>query len=291
VYPSIFSNVIEGAGPEEVAARTRQLGLGSVQFFPPGAEVGFGFDGDVAHADFATWARAYAADDVEVCGIAGYINLLHPDLARRRSNIEAFKGWIRELRTFGCRFISTETGTLATSGDWDDHPDNRSPAAWDAFRRVAEELVAVAAEEDAVILFEPYIVNVCHTPELAARLVREVGSPHLALLMDPTNWFDNESARPERVAAVIDAGFEAERGLFRLAHAKDVTPPEPGSPKPGLPGPGQGLLDYPRYLSRLAEHGYDGPLVIEHLTEAEVPQALRFVQGQIDALTSASAGD
>jgi sugar phosphate isomerase/epimerase len=283
MYPSIFSNVIAGSEPAEVAARTRELGLRSVQFWPPGAEVGFGFDGSAAHGDFGAWARAYAAEGIEVCAVAGYINLLHPDPARRRHNLDTFASWIRTMGELGTKLISTETGTLARSGDWDDHPDNRTPAAWDAFRRITDELVAVAQAEDAVIMYEPYIVNVCHTPELGARLVREVDSPHLRMLMDPTNWFDNELARPECVAEVIDRGFAAERGLFRLAHAKDVTPPEPGSPKPGLPGPGQGILDYERYLGRLVEHGYDGPLVIEHLTDAEVPEAQRFVQAHLDA--------
>ena len=128
------------------------------------------------------------------------------------------------MKTIGCRYISTETGSFAPSGDWDFDPRNRSKEGWDELRRVTDELLEVAAQSDAVILYEPYIANVCYTPELGARFVREVGSPNLAMLMDPTNWFDAELAHPERVAAVLDSGFAAERGLFRLAHAKDVVP-------------------------------------------------------------------
>jgi len=150
-------------------------------------------------------------------------------------------------------------------------------------RRVTGELLEVATKENVVILYEPYIVNVCYTPELAVQLIREVSSPHLALLMDPTNWFEAELAEPALVPAVIERGFAAEKGLFRLAHAKDVTPGVPGSRKPGLPGPGQGILDYPTYVRLLKAHGYDGPLIVEHLTEAEVPAALAYVQRFIDA--------
>jgi sugar phosphate isomerase/epimerase len=280
---SIFSNVITGRTPAEAAAKTRSLGLSSVQFVPAYVNVGFGFDQAVAGSDdFAEWAEAYRQEDIEICGVAGYVNLLHPDKDRQRRNIEALKDFLRRMAVLGTRYISTETGSYATTSDWDFDPQNRTLEAWDELRRVTEELVDVAAAEDAVILYEPYIVNVCHTPELGAKFVREFDSPHLAMLMDPTNWFENELVRAEVVQDVIRRGFEAERGLFRLAHAKDVAPPEPGSPKPALPGPGKGILDYATYVTLLREHEYDGPLVIEHLTEEKVPEALQHVQYFID---------
>jgi sugar phosphate isomerase/epimerase len=277
VHASIFSNVIEGGTPEEVASKTRQYGLRSVQFVPAEVDIGFGFDRETSGASFERWAEAYRREGVEICGVAGYLNLLHHDPDRRRQNIDTFKNYLRGMDALGCRYISTETGSYAPTGDWDFDPKNRTAEAWEDLRRVTEELLEVAEEEDVVILYEPYIVNVCHTPELGARLVRGSDSPHLALLMDPTNWFEADMARPELVREVMERGFEAERGLFRLAHAKDVTPAPPGEDKPGLPGPGQGILDYEFYVHLLEEHGYDGPLVIEHLTEAEVPDAVEYV--------------
>jgi sugar phosphate isomerase/epimerase len=73
--------------------------------------------------------------------------------------------------------------------------------------------------------------------------------------------------------------------LFRLAHAKDVAPAEPGADKPGLPGPGRGIIDYAHYVRLLHAHGYTGPLVMEHLIEADVPEAMRYVQQFIDQYT------
>jgi sugar phosphate isomerase/epimerase len=286
MYLSIFSNVIKGETPEAVARKTRGYGLRSVQFIPSRAEIGFGFDARMAETSFERWAEAYRREGIEVCGVGGYLNLLHHDPERRRQNLGAFKAYLRGMRTLGCRYISTETGSYAPTGDWDFDPRNRTPAAWDDLRRVTDELLAVAAQEDVVILYEPYIVNVCFSPELGARFVREMASAHLALLMDPTNWFEADVVRPELVVEVIERGFAAERGLFRLAHAKDVTPAAPGADKPGLPGPGQGLLDYATYVRLLKAHGYDGPLIVEHLTEAEVPAALAYVQRFIDAHAS-----
>lgn len=285
MYLSVFSNVVTGATPEEVADKTAGYGLGSVQFIPSRAEIGFGFDAKTADASLERWARAYRGRGIEVCGVGGYLNVLHRDPARRRENLEAIKTYLRGMRALGCRYLSTETGSYAPSGDWDFDPGNRTTEAWDDLRRVTDELLEVAAAEDVTLLYEPYIVNVCHTPELGARLVGEVGSPHLGLLMDPTNWFAADTAYPEHVRSVMERGFAAERGLFRLAHAKDVAPAGLERPKPGLPGPGQGILDYGLYVHLLRVHEYDGPLVIEHLTEAELPAAMRYVQPFIDAET------
>jgi sugar phosphate isomerase/epimerase len=282
MYLSIFSNVITGVSPADVARKTRAYGLRSVQFVPDEVNIGWGFDRNGATGSFAEWADAYHHEGIEICGVAGYLNLLHHDPAKRRYNIDTFASFLRGMSTLGCRYISTETGSLAPTGDWDFDPQNRTRQAWDELRRVTDELLEVAAREDVVILYEPYIANVCYTPELGAQFVREVNSPHLAMMMDPTNWFDVELAQPAHVRDMLERGFTAERGLFRLAHAKDMTPAEPGADKPRLPGPGRGIIDYARYVQLLHAHGYSGPLIMEHLTADDVPEAMRYVQRFID---------
>lgn len=279
---AVFSNVIQGDSPAEVAAKTRAYGFEAVQFIPAGVTVGFGFDRDDSDAAFGRWAKAYADAGVEVYAIGGYINLLHHDASRRRHNIDKFITYLEDMKEFGARYISTETGSLASTSDWDFDPKNRTPEAYDELRRVTDEILPVAEANDVVILYEPYVVHVCDTPEAGAAFVREYSSPYLQLLMDPTNWFTNDMLEAEKVTATLRRGFQAEAGLFHLAHAKDVAPPNEAHPdKPSLPGPGQGVLNYPEYLRLLKSSGYDGPLVLEHLTEEEVPSALEFVKRQL----------
>ena len=69
--------------------------------------------------------------------------------------------------------------------------------------------------------------------------MREYNSPHLQMLMDPTNWFNNDMLDAETVTSTLQAGFEAEKGLFHLAHAKDVaSPTDQGPRETGVAGPG-----------------------------------------------------
>ena len=132
---------------------------------------------------------------------------------------------MRDMKTLGARYISTETGSLSQTSDWDFDPANRTPEAYDALRRATDEILPIAEENDVVILYEPYVVHVCDSPEAGAAFVREYNSPHLQMLMDPTNWFNNDMLDAETVTSTLQAGFEAEKGLFHLAHAKDVAPP------------------------------------------------------------------
>ena len=44
--------------------------------------------------------------------MGGYVNLLHHDPARR-DNLDKFTGYLRDMKTLGARYISTETGSLS----------------------------------------------------------------------------------------------------------------------------------------------------------------------------------
>jgi sugar phosphate isomerase/epimerase len=283
MYLSVFSDVIKGATPQEVARKTREYGFRSVQWLPDEVRRGWGWDGRGASGSFEEWAAAFEREGIEICGVGGYLNIMARDPELRRHNIDLFASFLRRMPAIGVRYISTETGSLAASGDWDDDPANATPEAWEQLRAVTDELLEVAAQHDVVILYEPYVANVLASPELAARLVRECGSAHLGLIMDPTNWFDAEHTHPDKVGEVLERGFAAVSGMFHLAHAKDVVPPPPGRTNPDLPRAGTGILDYTHYLALLGDDGYDGPLVVEHLEENQVPATMTYVQGFIDA--------
>ena len=50
-----------------------------------------------------------------------------------------------------------------------------------------------------------------------------------------------------------------------------------------LPAPGLGSLNYDLYLKRLAEKHPNIPIIIEHLEEADVPRAKKFLDGRLRA--------
>ena len=108
----IFSDVISGRDPEEIAARTRAFGFECVQLRLTMPGVDLTAEG-ITKADATRVRRAFEREAVAVGGLAAYANLTHPDPDRRRRNVAGFQNRIRWARAFGTTVV-TETGTPRT---------------------------------------------------------------------------------------------------------------------------------------------------------------------------------
>jgi len=243
---------------------------------------------------------AFRDHDLPICCISGYTNLVHPDPDRRKANLERLKRIISIARELGSPYVISETGTFDDSSDWVHHPKNKTEEGYEICRDVIGELAEFARAHDAVFLVETYVNNVIGSIEETLRLFSDVDSPGLALLMDPTNYF--ESHNIDDMDAELNRIFDALSSKIRIAHAKDVK--RAGDDKSEkhasidaaeshtyrgvgdieLPAPGLGALNYPLYLARLARKHPNIPIIIEHLEEADVPRAKRFVDDQLRAV-------
>ena len=126
-----------------------------------------------------------------------------------------------------------------------------------------------------MLAIEPEISNVVRSPAAARRLLDELRSPRLRVVIDPANLFDagDPSRQVANSEAVLTEAFELLAGDIVLAHAKDVT--EHGA----FAAAGQGDVDWERYLTLLAGGGYTGGLVMHGLDEADVAGSTAFLGG------------
>jgi len=282
-------------GLEETAARIRRLGFNAVQL-----------DLDFRDLDTATEAigpalgrrirESLRAHDLPVAAISGYTNIVHPDGETRRRLLDRLKAIIRHAREFGSPYVISETGTFHPESDWVDHPRNHSAAGYEEARDTIGALVETARQADGVFLVETYVNNVIGSVEETLRLFAEIASPHLGLLMDPTNYFDGENIGD--MAGTLNRIFDALDGKVLVAHAKDVKRATDRAEKHAaidaspahsfrgagaieLPAPGLGVLDYELYLRRLGRHHPNIPIIIEHLEEADIPRAKAFLDGAL----------
>jgi sugar phosphate isomerase/epimerase len=178
------------------------------------------------------------------------------------------------------------------------HPRNKTEEGFAECRKVIKELVETAYDHGAVFLLETYVNNVVGSVEETVRMFAEIDHPALGLLMDPTNYF--EAHNIGQMDKVLKQIFDTLADRIRIAHAKDVKLAEDSSEKHAdidaseahsfrgvgaieLPAPGLGSLDYDYYLRRLSEKHPNIPIIIEHLDEADVPRAKRFLDGKLRA--------
>ena len=270
----IFTNYIHAPSVEELAARVRQYGLDSVVLDSyPGLDI----DLDRPSADDCRRIRAaFAAEGVAIAAVGGYSNLIHPDPAARRAVHRRFESLLCLCEAIGAPLLCSETGTYHPTSDWDWDPANATPQAFDLLVETVRALATTARKRGVALGLEPYVMNVGYTAERAARLVEAVGAPNVKLVADPAGILTR--ATLDAQAEVLPAAFQAMAPHLGLVHVEDCRP-DPNGHFLWLAA-GRGLIDYPLFMRLVARAGYRGPLIMEHLAEAEIPAVSAFVRAQ-----------
>jgi sugar phosphate isomerase/epimerase len=168
---------------------------------------------------------------------------------------------------------------------WQRHPENDTPGAWADLRSAMAEALHIAAEHQLYFAFEPEISNVVDSAKKARRLLDEMQSSNLKVVIDGANLF--HAGELPRMAEILDEAFDLLGESIVLAHAKDLG--HDGSA--GQLAAGTGLLDYERYVGLLDRIGYRGPLILHGLAESQVDESVAFLQGKLNALTSGAKKD
>jgi sugar phosphate isomerase/epimerase len=123
-------------------------------------------------------------------------------------------------------------------------------------------------------------------------MFREVHSPALGLLCDPTNYFDERTIKD--VDGTLEDVFDRLSPFIKIAHAKDIALANDtaekhadidadeshtfrGSGAVELPAAGLGILNYDLYAKLLSKDHPNIPLIIEHLDMDDIPRAKGFI--------------
>ncbi|MCD0504192.1 sugar phosphate isomerase/epimerase family protein [Bordetella petrii] len=286
-------------GLEDSAARIRSHGFNTVQL-----DLHFkDMDLEKLTREKCTRIRDVFRDhDLPVSCISAYTNIVHPDLGERERRNAVLKQTLAHARYLGSPYVISETGTFCPDSDWVHHPRNKTEEGWEQCRAVIQDLARHAHDHGAVFLLETYVNNVVGSVEETLRMFAEVNHPGLGLLMDPTNYF--EAHNIDDMDATLNRVFDALSDKICIAHAKDVK--RSGDDKSEkhsnigddsaaeshtfrgvgeieLPAPGLGSLNYDLYLRRLAQKHPNIPIIIEHLSEDDVPRAKKFLDGRLRA--------
>ena len=231
--------------------------------------------------------EAAAKRNIAVVAVSGTFNMIHPNPEVRRDGLRRLAVISGSCKRLGTSTITLCTGTRDPVDMWRRHPDNATPEAWRDMLATMQEALQTAEERGVTLAFEPEISNVVDSAEKGRRLLDEMRSPRLKVIMDAANLFDTEdpARRLSRSEEILDEAFELLGGDLVLAHAKDVK--ESG----GVVAAGKGDLDYDLYLRSLSEAGYGGPLVMHGLAEEEVGSSLAFLRRKLAEVGVGEAGE
>ncbi len=264
---------------ERLTAEFDRLGLESVLLMGPLLD---GCLGDVSRAK-AGRARLEERG-IGVPALGGYRNLVAPDPAVRRANVEHVRRCLEIAPAFGSHVVATETGTMSPHGDWTDTPKNSSAEVWKLLYDALETLLPVAEEQGVILAVETYVGNVLKTQGQLTGLLGRFPTQHLQVVCDPYNYLSRRLMPvQERATSELLDQFEPR---FVLAHLKDVSP---DGAQAGTPEFGTGAFSQRHYLEFLRARRPDLDLITEHMPLEHVPTVRRRFQELLTPVESRDA--
>lgn len=208
---------------------------------------------------------------VTMSAVSGTFNTIHPDSGVRADGIARVCHLISKCSMLGTDTVTLCTGTRDADNMWKYHPDNETAAAWTDLVATLSELCAAAERHVVTLAIEPEKVNVISDAQKALKVIKDVGSDSLKVVIDPANLFTHGNIRD--MDRVLEEAITLLSPHIVLAHAKDI---DPADPEIRLPA-GVGCLNYKAYIRLLCEIGYSGPLILHGLTEEDVPASVEFL--------------
>jgi sugar phosphate isomerase/epimerase len=268
----IFAKTFSGTSPQTVLQAVRNAGFTTAQYNM--ACSGLPAMPDAISNDVIAEIKAAAtATDVKLIALSGTYNMVHPDVAIRSQGHRQLAVIAKAAQALAIPLITLCSGTRDANDQWKFHPDNNSAEAWRDLFTSLQTAVEIANQFNVDLGIEPELANIVNSAESARRLIDEMASPRLKIILDPANLFEVESL--ERQRYIVAHAIDLLAGRIVMGHAKDRT--ATGE----FTAPGKGVLDFPHYIKCLKSEGFDGPLITHGLAASEAADVHSFLANEI----------
>ena len=269
-----FSPEIKAVTAAELFRKAKDYGFSQMQFDYASltTEEMPEFIPDSLNSEIAAHAAHYG---IEITAVNGTFNMAHPDAGKRNEGIARFEKIAASCAALGCKLVTLCTGTRNRESMWAPHPDNNTPEVWKDMARVLDQLILIAEKYDVNLGIETEASNVINTAARAKRLIEEVQSPQLKIILDAANLFSMGMAKREKVRSVISEGIELLAPWIVMAHGKDIKEGE------GLvfTGPGQGIIDFDFFMGELHKIGYKDGMILHGIKdEKNIPACVDYIR-------------
>jgi len=273
----IFSRTYQAIGIDRIFARIAQDGFQTIQFNFSSAGLP-SLPRDWPEAIIKGVMASATQTGLTICALSGTYNMAHPDVARRQADRIGFTNVVRAAQFMQVPLVTLCTGTRDATDMWSAHPDNGSPEAWVTLRGELDFALELAERHGVALGVEPEPGNVVANARMARRLLDEIETPRLKIVMDAANLLPPESqARQREVVAEAVGLLGAD---LALVHTKDV------SPTGEAVAAGRGVVDFHNFLKAVVSTGYRGPLVSHNFPEKDAAYVSGFLRRVLEEATS-----
>lgn len=236
---------VAGDGFEQKAANAREMGYGCVHLalskvlgaghaMPPAMTPGL-----------AQYVKG-ALGPLHTAVLGCYLNLAHPDEQVYEQTLQRYIAHLRFAGWLGAGVVGTETENPTPDNTFDP-AISHSEASLRLFIERLRPAVQAAERFGAVLAIEPVYRHIVCDAVRARRVLDEIGSPNLMVILDPVNLLDAGNLKNRD--AILDEALDLLLDDTAVLHVKDYVRAD-GKLKAVAAGLGE--MDWQRLLLRVA---------------------------------------
>lgn len=265
----IFAKTFGGKTPDAVLRAAGEGGYGTVQYNMACSGLA-SLPDRIDESAIAAIRHAVCETGVQLCALSATYNMAHPDPAARATGHRSLTALAEIAAATGTPLLTLCTGSRDADDQWRAHPDNASKQAWADMLASMAAAVEVAERFGVDLGIEPELANVVDSARKTHRLMRELASPRIRIVLDPANLFETATLAEQR--RIVSEAVDLLGDRIAIGHAKDRA--GDGT----FATAGSGVLDYGHYLASLKSAGFDGAIVTHGLAASEAADVATFLR-------------
>ena len=148
--------------------------------------------------------NVFAKNNVDIAVLGCYLNLANPNPEQLAKITHRYMAHIRFASWLGCGVVGTETG--APNETYTAVPECHGEEALQTFITNLRPVVKYAEEMGVVMAIEPVWKHIVYNPARARRVLDEINSPNLQIILDPVNLLDHCNYKDQ--VAIVDEAID-----------------------------------------------------------------------------------
>ncbi|MDE6056011.1 MAG: sugar phosphate isomerase/epimerase [Lachnospiraceae bacterium] len=161
--------------------------------------------------------RLFDKNELDCAVLGCYLNLANPDATQLKAIQEKYKANIRFAAHLGAGVVGTETGAPNVEYKFEEACWNEE--SLQIFIKNLRPVVKYAEQMGVLMAIEPVVRHIVCNPVRARRVLDEIDSPNLRIILDPVNLL--ESYNYEKQDEIIDEVIELLGKDVAVLHVKD----------------------------------------------------------------------
>jgi sugar phosphate isomerase/epimerase len=264
--------------PRELARQHRRLGYSAA--YCPAAKAG-------ETEKIRAIRDGFAAENVVIAEVGAWKNMLDPDPAARKSNLDYVTERLALADEVGARCCVDIAGSYNPKIWYGMDPKNLSREFLDATVQNCRHAIDAVRPTRTVFTVEMMPWSIPDGPDSYLELIKAIDRKAFAVHLDVCNVV-NSPVRFYKNREVIEECFRKLGRWITSCHAKDLAWVPEYNVHFAEVVPGRGVIDYAAYLRELTKLPVDAPLMLEHLKDAgEYDEGRAYIQ-KIAAQTGVS---